>query len=138
MKATVKIEKEVELKSLSVTANVRYWEDATINGVDDEEGTLTPCKKGECWCPEIDIETGKINNWVDGVVASIHFKVCDEGVYSLRDDQDNIVYEREGYVPKCMSPKEPGYGDYIIMNINHEGFIEDWKFDPDDFIETDN
>jgi len=44
MKRTIKVEKEVDIKTLHVQANVRYWEDATVNGVEDEEGTLMPCR----------------------------------------------------------------------------------------------
>ena len=32
LKAIVKIEQEVEIKTLEVVAQVRYWEDAEING----------------------------------------------------------------------------------------------------------
>jgi len=32
MKVTIKIEKEIELKTLVVKAKVRYWEDADVNG----------------------------------------------------------------------------------------------------------
>lgn len=70
MKAKIKIEKEVELKTLSVKAGVRYWEDAEVNGVEDTDGTLIPCRNGDDWCPEIDIETGRILNWEQGKTAN--------------------------------------------------------------------
>lgn len=38
----LKVEKEFDIKTLVVSANVRYWEDSTINGVEDKDGTLTP------------------------------------------------------------------------------------------------
>jgi hypothetical protein len=47
MKAIVKIEKEVELKTLVVKAGVRYYVDGTVNGIEDAEGNLIPCKQGE-------------------------------------------------------------------------------------------
>ena len=81
MKATVKIEKEVELKTLVVKAGVRYYEDATVNGVEDTEGDLIPCKQGELWCPIIDIDSGVITNWKQGVKAEVHYKVCDFTVF---------------------------------------------------------
>ena len=37
MKAKVKVEQEVEIKTLSVKAGVRYWEDAEVNGVEESE-----------------------------------------------------------------------------------------------------
>ena len=32
---------------IEVSAGVRYWEDATINGATDTDGTLTPMRKGD-------------------------------------------------------------------------------------------
>ena len=58
--------------------------------------------------------------------------------YLLKDENGNIVHkEEDGYVPKTLSPKENGYGDYIIMDIDSEGKINNWKFDIDDFIDND-
>lgn len=136
MKAIVTVKREVELKHLKVEAGVRYWEDSTVNGVEDIDGNLIPCKGGaELWSPVIEIDTGRILGWPQGVVANIHYKVCDSGVYSVLDENENVVLKREGYVPKTMSPKDVGYGDYIIMDVNSEGFIKNWKFNPDEFFE---
>lgn len=119
--------KQVDIKVLVVRANVRYWEDATINGVADEEGDLTPLRSGVDWAPCVDVETGKIRDWPTGTVASIHFKVCDGFSFWLLDKDDEVVYtSEEGYVPKFFCPKEPGCGDYIIMEINKDGVIQDW------------
>jgi len=38
MKAKIKIEKEVELKTLIVKASVHYYEDAIVNGIEDTKG----------------------------------------------------------------------------------------------------
>jgi hypothetical protein len=132
MKATIKVEKEVDIKTVHVEAHVRYWEDATINGVVDEDGTLTPCRKGELWCPIIDIDTGIITNWTKGVTADVHFKVCDAGSYFLKDAEGNIVLSREdNYVPNCLIPGS--YGDYIEMQIDENGKIANWEPSLDDF-----
>lgn len=126
MKATITVEKEVDIKTVHVEAHVRYWEDATINGVVDEDGTLTPCRKGELWCPVIDIDTGVITNWTKGVTASVHFKVCDAGSYFLKDAEGKIVLSIEGdYVPNKLIPGS--YGDYIIMQIDENGKIANWN-----------
>jgi hypothetical protein len=134
MKATIKIEKEVDIKTVLVNAHVRYWEDASINGVADEDGTLTPCREGDLWCPEIDIDTGVILNWPKGTTADIHFKVCDGGSYYLKDAEGNIVLKREDdYVPNQLIPGS--YGDYIEMTIDVNGKIADWTPSLDDFID---
>ncbi len=133
MIVNIQVEKDFDIKILSVKAEVRYWEDGTIDGVADERGDLTPCRVGNMWRPEIDIETGRIINWKQGVTASIHYKVCDSGTYSIRDINSEEVIYREDYVPGCLCPKENGYGDYIIMDINADGMIQGWKFKISDF-----
>lgn len=135
MKVKIKTEKEVEIKTLSVDCGPRYWEDGTVDGVEDTDGKLIPCGDGERWTPEIDIETGQITNWKQGVKADIHYKVCDDGIYVVKDVDGNEVFKQDGYVPSCMAPKENGYGDYIIMEIDENGFIDGWKFNPKNFTE---
>lgn len=129
MKATITVKKEVDIIKMSVSANVRYWEDSMIGGNDAPVGGKDfPCKIGDYWCPKIDIETGKIDNWNAGISASIHFKVCDQCSIALFDKDDNSVFSVDDeYVPKILCPKENGYGDYIIMDVNSFGLIENWK-----------
>jgi len=139
MKTKIKIEKEVEIKFLQVKAGVRYWEDATINGVEDENGDLTPCRVDDLWCPNIDIDTGIITNWKQGTTANIHFKVCDAGSYYLLDENRNDVLSIENdYVPAILCPKENGYGDYIIMDVDENGKIDKWKIKLGDFRHDDD
>src|SRR5688572_3230134 len=126
MKAKIMVEKEVEIKTLSVRAGVRYWEDAKIDGVEDEAGDLIPCRDEDYWCPEIDIDKGVITNW-KGCKAEIHYKVCDDGTYTLKDAEGNVIKEIEGYVPDIMCPEDNGYGDYIIMKVDEAGKIANWK-----------
>ena len=148
MKVKIKVEKEVDLKLLIVKAGVRYWVDAVINGIeysdDSDEDDVnskasTPCVNGELWMPEIEIETGKILNWKQGVTAEIHYKVCDQCGWQLKDEKGEIVLSAEdGYVPETLSPKENGYGDYIIMDIDRDGKIDNWNFDIEDFYNSED
>lgn len=134
MKTTIKIEKEVELKTLIVHAGVRYWEDATVNDVKDEEGDLIPCRVGDEWKPIIDIDSGIITNWKQGTRADIHYKVCDCCGWELLDEKGNSVLSAEdGYVPNTLCPADKGCGDYIIMIVDENGKIEDWEFDIENF-----
>lgn len=124
----VRTEKEVVIKTLEVEAGVRYWEDTTVNGVEDEAGDLIPFREGELWKPVIDVELGKIINWPAGTKADVHYKVCDSGNYYLKDSKGNTVLSIESdYVPQILCPKENGYGDYIIMDIDENGVIANWK-----------
>ena len=62
-----------------------------------------------------------------GLVANVNYKVRDAGKYSLKDAEGKTVKEVSGYVPETMHPKANGYGDYIRMDINENGFIAKWK-----------
>lgn len=147
MKLEVKITKEVEVKYIQVDTNVRYWENAEINGVNDINFFETkgqgepkiPCAvkvKDEPeshiqsdhwhWKPLIDIETGQIVNWKKGVTADITYKVVDEFACDFLDAEKAVQFSYEGYVPRFMCPREEGYGDYIDMVIDEDGFIKDW------------
>ena len=138
MKVTVKKEVEIDVKTLHVNAGVRYWNDTDVNGVEDtEDGANIPCKVGDIWKPIIDLETGKIINWEIGKTASVHYKVCDNGRYYLKDADDEIILSIEdNYVPSILCPKENGYGDYIIMDIDENGVISNFlPFSLKDFEE---
>lgn len=112
---------------LRATCGVRYWEDTDINGEPDTEGDKIPCRIGEAWCPVINLNTGIIEDWPIGTTASVHYKVCDDGKYELLDIAKVTVKTIEGYVPSIMCPKENGYGDYVIMDIDADGRIAGWK-----------
>ncbi len=135
MKFTIKKEVEVDIKTLHIKAGVRYWEDAIVNGIEDEKGDLIPCRviDEDDWLPIIDIETGVIINWKQGTTADIHYKVCDAGDYYLLDENDELVLHKNGYVPSCLAIDSNGFGDYIIMKVDENGSINNWKFNIKDF-----
>ncbi len=114
--------------TIFVNAVVRYWEDGTVDGVRDTTGGLIPCREGESWCPKIDSETGEILNWESGKMAEIHYKVADEYSHIIKDGQKIVENLQNEYVPDFMCPKENGHGDYVIMDIDKNGMIQDWKY----------
>lgn len=113
---------------IEVCAEVRYWEDATVNGSEDTEGTLIPLRNGSVWKPIISLTEGKIADWPDGTEADIHYKVCDQGEYWLLDENKHRIAKWKGhYIPNgILCVGDNGYGDYIIMSINSEGQIKGW------------
>ena len=130
MKIEMREIKEYEAVTLKVKAGVRYWEDAYINGSEegDEDGLLIPCRDGDYWCPVIDIDSGVITNWQEGVTADIHYKICDDGEYSVLDANGDILHHDPGcYMPYVLDVPNDGYGDYIIMKVNKNGEIENWN-----------
>lgn len=136
MKAKIKVVKDVEIKTLEVFAEPRYWEDSLVNGqYDTEEGDNIPCKQTikeeQLWCPVIDIDSGVITNWPQGTKAEIHYKVVDHGSYVLKDENGEIVAKIENdYVPKIMNPTGEAYGDYFIFHVDENGKILPWNNTP--------
>jgi hypothetical protein len=118
MKVELTVTKEFEVKYLQAQCGVRYWEDG------DED---IPCREGDNWNPLIEIETGKILNWEQGKTASLHYKVCDAGFYSLLDGDKKEITSYDGYVPKILCPKDSGYGNYVIMDIDENGMIQNYS-----------
>jgi len=44
-------------------------------------------------------------------------------------DEQKHVLSKQGYVTECLAVNDDGYGDYIIMKVDSEGIIQDWKFE---------
>jgi hypothetical protein len=137
MQIAVKQTIMMDVRFLRASCDVPYWEDAEVDGVIDEQGDLIPCRNGNLWEPIIDFDTGVIVNWEQGKTASIHYKVCDAGVYTLLDGNMNPVKQIDGYVPKAMCPGDEGYGDYVIMEVDAAGRIADWKQTLEKFADED-
>lgn len=142
MKVIIKVPKEVNFTHLKVSCGARHWEDATVNGVEDTEGTLIPFREGDNWCPVINLETGIINDWPQGTTAEVHYKCCDDGEYWLiADDGFELKYPGD-YVPNILDLDGESYGDYVIMDIDENGQIANWpkKHNIKDFLreEEDN
>lgn len=126
-------------KILKVKAGVRYFEDGEVNGGNDityeaqEQGVkpLMPCVEDGNWCLDIDAETGVILNWPKGTTAHVHYKVCDCcGIEYFVDGNkvcDNESGKCCGYVPEVLCPNGEGWGDYMIMDIDENGQIQNWK-----------
>ena len=128
---------------IEVRPEVRYWEDATVDGVEDTDGKLIPLRVGDDWCPVIRLSDGAIQNWPEGVEASVHYKVCDAGEYWLLDENRGRVAKSAGYyVPDSfLCHGDSGYGDYIIFNVGPNGKITGWvepEVHPEDWIHLSN
>jgi hypothetical protein len=127
MKINITTPKTIEVIKLRAVMDVRYWEDGTVNDVEDAEGNLIPCRVGDAWDITIDIATGVIEGWPEGTTADVHYKVCDAGQYSLIGPNGEIYGPFDRYVPAALAPNGDGYGDYVIMNINRRGAIAEWN-----------
>lgn len=114
---------------IEVSAGVRYWEDASVNGTEDADGTLIPFRKGDNWEPSIRLSDGSISGWPAGTTAVIHYKVCDAGEYWLLDESGKRIAKWAGfYVPSdFLCHGGQGYGDYIILKVGADGLIEKYR-----------
>ena len=114
---------------IEVRAGVRYWEDAEVNGVSDESGTLIPFRDGDNWKPVIRLADGQIMAWPEGTTADVHYKVCDDGEYWLLNEGGQRIGKWSGfYVPNdFLCHGDNGYDDYIIVKIDGAGKIEKWS-----------
>lgn len=136
---TIPVKQDVSVKHLLAQMQVCYWEDAKVNGEDESDDTpKMPLKDGDMWNIKIDLSTGMIEGWPQGVTAQTHYKVCDAGIYSLLNAAGEVVVERDWYVPSMLSPSGEGFGDYVIMEIDGAGKIEGWSPDLDFFTEDDD
>lgn len=124
---------------LIVRARIWHCEDAEINGevdIDDEamkfrKDANMPCMNIEdgiyFWEPVIDVSNGKIINWENGKTANVWYKVVDECSLKYQKPNGTQTDYVEDYVPDFLSPDENGYGDYMYMTINENGYIADWN-----------
>ena len=138
MKTSIYIKKTVNIKKLYVKVYPRYIADSSVNGCRDlENDPKMPFVKFDdkvkeyFWEVNIDIDKGQIIDWPQGITASLHYKTCDEGFYEIFDEKGEKLGDYNGYVPHIMCPKEPGYGDYIIMDIDENGNIQNWDVEDD-------
>jgi hypothetical protein len=118
-----------ECATLSLSAYPHIWEDTFVNDMPDEHGALIPCRSadGITWEPIISIDTGRILHWKQGVTAEVRYKVCDECDYTLYDRMGNKVFTaKDAYVPTMLCPKENGFGDYMMFDVDADGFIQQW------------
>ena len=116
---------DFEVAGVEALAEVLYWEDSEVNGVEDTEGDLIPFREDDFWHVKIDLLTGKVKDWPEGTSAKIHYKVCDQGKYWLLNaDGNRIAKYYSEYVPSLMCWGGAGYGDYVIMNISEDGTIQ--------------
>ena len=114
---------------LEVVAEVRYWDDATVNGIEDTNGTLMPLRNGNYWNPVIRLADGMVMDWPHGSTADIHYKVCDQGEYWLLDANRKRIAKWDGYyVPNdFLCHGDNGYGDYIIFEVGADGLIKNYR-----------
>ena len=81
----------------------------------------------------IDLCTGKVLNWPSNVNFDFNCtKLVDTGRYEVRNQHGELQAGYAGYVPRCFSIDDCGYGDYLQFRIEN-GYVVNWNFDQDDY-----
>lgn len=154
MKINRMMKAEQDIRYLKATMGVRYWVDCDYsedNGntwvcgcqlkdtINESERimNITPCVvfKNIGYDDSnyleliIDLEEGKVLNWPKDFCIHTYYKVCDDGEYSFLDDNMNEIVNitneyDQYYVPDFLAIEDFGYGDYVCININGDGYIE--------------
>jgi hypothetical protein len=127
MKATVKIEKEVEIRAVKIDIAPRHIGDSEDDDMPTDFPLLNEAKTE--WSAMVNIDTGQIGGWPIGEVREMYVKVCDTGTYSLMEADGSTIAKIDGYVPNGVVPGE--CGDYVDLKIDANGFITNWPKHPD-------
>lgn len=124
MELTVKVEKTINVAAVRVVLPVKYG--------DEDMPYDFPFRKGEQWEIVIDVDTGKIRDWPQGLAYELSMKVTDGGSYYLLDEKGEVVAAREQSYVLGMIPGS--YGDYVLLHINPDGTIGNWDADRYDIV----
>ena len=113
----IEIKKKVKVAYMDIDVAVRYGEEDMPNDA--------PLREGDRWIAMIKIDEQRIVDWPEGKTLSFKdMKICDEGIYTLRDEGLNVIMKHEGYVPNRLLPGD--YGDYLSLDIGPTGKILNW------------
>lgn len=122
MKIKVMRASEIEVDAIRLVLPVRY-------GTEDIPKDF-PLRVGDAWRGTIDIASGRIREWPQGQAGSMFMKVCDMGIYTLLNGDEEVGCINEDYVPNSIIPGE--YGDYVDFAIDEAGHIAGWEPRPED------
>lgn len=125
---TRRVTQEIEIKTVEI--------EIPIDEIEEHEPPVPPnllanFKAGEVWRIQVNIDTGQILGWPDGVPAfRLYAKPRDGGSYRLLGADGAVLAAIEqNYVPNGVVPGD--YGDYVDLNIAANGVITNWPAPPD-------
>jgi hypothetical protein len=120
--------KTKEVPYLEVTFPVDYMESFSVNGIEAVyENDVPFVNDGMCKFT-IYMLNGRIKDWKFNKSIAIHYKVVDTGTYRLLSAGFNVIASiEEDYAPEILCIDDLGYGDYINMTIDANGYIENFN-----------
>lgn len=105
----------------------RYTEDAWVNGIGESENPnecKMPLLDDGVWCIVIEVATGRIGAWTEGVAAKTHYKSVDENEFEALDIEGKRVAHQSGYVIPALLLGENQDSDYVKLEIDAQGIIK--------------
>ena len=129
--------KIIDLALLLLYVRPDNWTDTLVNGIRDTvNGDNIPCREEDFWCPIIDIDEGIIVNWRKGTTASVHYRLPYGIIYDVTDEGGEIIVDNSiSSVPSTLCIGTSENRDTIIMDIDENGVIKDWKFNVSEFVD---
>ena len=113
---------------IEVDVAVHHWEGSALNGIPDAAGAMLG-RAGDTWRVVIELGAGAVLDWRGGTEASIDYKVRDEGLYWLLDENRTRIVTWKGvYPPKdilCVPPSP--LSDYVSCRISPDGKVVAWR-----------
>ena len=108
---------------------VEYIKD---NNIENDEPI--PCKYDNVIVLNINIENGQILNWTIGVSANVLLNAENKGTYYLENSKGDIVAILQNeYVPSILRINDPTNINYVNIDVDENGFIENYQKDFSDF-----
>jgi len=129
----LRIKQNYNLTKLNIFVPVRYQEEDIPNNF--------PCRSSDKLYLDIDLEKNKIINYKWHEPVKLYLEVDDSGSYTVfgKDlDEDypveSVILElHNDYVPACLSKN--GYGKNLVLDIDENGFLNNFEFNPDDWTD---
>ena len=132
----LKVEREFKITKLMISVAVRYDEEDIPNDF--------PGRSGDILNLTIDLDKNQIEKYSWKEPVKLYMKVVDSGVYSVYGievgtgldghDNEKIILEVQDYVPRCLGK----YGDYLVLDIEPDGKLTNFKFVIEDFVEEED
>ena len=124
MKATVLIPHEINV--MTVRVEVLLDKETRI----DPRYQDLPCRNGDWWLLDIDIDRAKVVLWPHGRSVDIEVTVNDNGFYYLYDDESKFVCSlKQEFVPSKLLPGSENR-ETLHLKIDSTGKILNWLEKP--------
>lgn len=126
----VKTKKVVNLKTLRIDIRPHWF----------AQNERIPLVKYNEWKVNVDIDTGRIQDWPTGETEDIFWRVkVNDGDcrIDILDDNGEVIKRYKGIIPRLLN-RTRVVADYLDIEITSDGYIDCWNSDNElDFLLSD-